>query len=90
MILAEPVHMHPHGLSHAPLHLFTSITGGDTAGEIGGVSRIVAFGPLDDHEVLVQVYLLFRPACFRMLLKVPAARSSFAFPASVTLPAFVG
>ncbi len=62
--------------------------GRDAARQIWRVRRKIATGALDDDQEAMHVYPL-SPACFRMLLYVPGAKSSDGCPAIVTRPAFV-
>jgi hypothetical protein len=41
----------------------------------------------DDNQVLHARPQFFKPACFRMLLKVPGGTSMLGLPATVTVPA---
>jgi len=76
-------------LSNLLFGLFSSLPGRDAAWKVGNISRIVALCLFDDNGVTDAVFLhFFRPACLRMLFKVPGARSSFGLPATVTRPTF--
>src|SRR5262249_25159579 len=64
-------------------------SGCDTARQVRHVCGIIAICLLDHVCVAHQLFSL-RPACFKMLLSVPGARSSDGLPATVTRPALVG
>ena len=70
------------------LHLSLDIVAGTASGyaarHVGRVGRVSRCCRLD-HD---QVFHCFSPACFRTLFKVPGARSSPGFPATVTSPGF--
>src|SRR6185436_13929439 len=87
-ILDESFNMHLNGLIHIPLGLISRAARGDAPGQVRRVCRVILAGIFDNDEKSVHVH--FRPACLRMLLNVPGARSSPGFPAMVTRPGFVG
>src|SRR3990170_7308568 len=76
-------------LVHPPFGFLSRRSGCNAAGQVWRVRREVVAGILDDDQEAMHIYPL-RPACFRMLLYVPGARSSDGCPAMVTRPAFVG
>ena len=69
-------------------YLFPSISGRDAARKVGYVGTKAAGALFDDHQVLHVRPHFFKPACFRMLLKVPGGTSTLGLPAIVTVPAF--
>ena len=66
---------------------FSGIGGRDTARQIGHVCAKTAVSLFDDNQVLHARPQFFKPACFRMLLKVQGGTSMLGLPATVTVPA---
>src|SRR5437870_10592218 len=62
---------------------------GNAARQVWHVSRIVAFC-LFDHDRITHQRCSLKPACFKMLFRVPGATSSDSLPATVTRPGFLG
>jgi hypothetical protein len=76
-------HVKGDGFPHLAFDLFTSRPCGYTAIEVGRVSGIAAASFLYDNQVL---FHFFKPACFRILLKVPGPKPSLGLPGTVTNP----
>ncbi len=74
------------GFPHALLDIGTRGPGRHTSREVRGVGGVPGLGLLDDDEERHG----FSPACLRMLLRVPGARSSPGWPVTVTKPGLVG
>ena len=76
------------GLLDIALDFLLGFSGRATAGEIGGVRRIVGASVFNDDEKSVGLHF-FKPACLRILSNVLGAKSSLALPPMVTRPGFV-
>src|SRR5664280_1139426 len=74
------------GLVHALLDFFRRGSSRDAAVEIRREGRVPGFTRFDNDEVLH----FLRPACLSTLFRVPGARSSFEWPATVTSPFLTG
>src|SRR5262245_34275984 len=85
----QPVDMKTDGFADLVLNRLHGRSGGNATREVWYVSRIVAFG-LFDHDRVTHQRCSLRPACFKMLFKVPGATSSDGLPATVTRPGFLG
>src|SRR5688572_21406 len=71
---------------HLLLDLRASPAGGDTARQVGGVSRVARAALFHDDEDFHR----FNPACVRILFNVPGGTSSPGLPGTVTSPAPAG
>ena len=78
------------GFTNLRLNLLNSEACSDASREVGYVCRVVALGFFDDYCVLHLEPRYLRPACFRILLCVPGARSSLGLPGTVTRPGLDG
>jgi hypothetical protein len=67
--------------------LFSGIGGRNATRQVGYVCTKAARSLFDDNQVLHIRPHFFKPACFRMLLKVPGGTSTLGLPATVTVPA---
>src|SRR5262245_9168087 len=64
-------------------------SGRHAAGKIRHISRIISLSLLD-HDRVTHYRLSLRPACLKILLSVPGAKSSEGLPAIVTRPDLFG
>jgi len=71
---------------HIVRRLLRRASSGDITGKIGRVGRVACFSFFEND----QVFHHFRPACLRILSKVPGAKSSLSLPGTVTSPGFAG
>jgi len=67
-------------------YFFPRIGGRDATRKIGHIRTKAAGALFDDYQVLHVRPHFFKPACFRMLLKVPGGTSTLGLPATVTVP----
>src|SRR5690606_37991313 len=88
-ILAQAIEMEGDRIAHVRLGLLHRPPGGHAARKIRRIDGKTDSGPLDDDGITHGDHLL-RPACFRILLHVPAAKSSAGLPATVTRPGLEG
>ena len=88
-VFPQAFNMEGDGLSYFSLHIRGGGARGHAAWEVRHVGGIVALGFLDDHGV-PHGGPHFMPACFRMLFKVPGAKSSLGLPGMVTRPGLLG
>ena len=90
-ILTHPFKVKLNDLANGALSFLNGCARGHAAGQIRNVRRAVPSGVLDNDGVVHgQLPYFFRPDCFRILLSVPAAKSSLGFPAMVTRPGLLG
>ncbi len=75
------------GLLHVLFDFFARLPGRNATFQVGRIRGISRRGLFDDHQVFFHG---FKPACFRMLFKVPGASSSLRLPGIVTSPGLVG
>src|SRR5215510_8679394 len=85
----QPVDMKTNGFADLVLNRLYCRSGGNATRQVWYVSRIVAFG-LFNHDRITHQRWSLKPACFKMLFKVPGATSSDGLPATVTPPGFLG
>ena len=76
-------------LVHPSFGFFLSVASCDTARQVRRVRGEVLASVLD-HDEEAMHHNSLSPACFRMLLYVPGAKSSDSRPAIVTRPVFIG
>ncbi len=77
-------------LANQDLNLVPSFTYGDATGKVRHIRPEARWPTLEDNQVLHTLPHCFRPACLRTLFSVPRGTSTLAFPATVTVPGFVG
>src|SRR6185436_10176036 len=77
-------------LPNEPEHLVLCFAHGNTSGQIGNICPDRCLTLLKNHEVFHVVQSFFNSACFQMLPSVPTGMSTLIFPATVTVPGFVG
>ena len=87
-ILAEAIDMKLNRLSNQLPNFLLGFSDSNAPWEVGDVCAEARVALFDDDGVLHGRYL--SPACFRMLLRVPGGMSRLGFPATVTVPDFVG
>lgn len=68
--------------------LLDALTRGNASGKIWNVARIISIR-LFDYNRVPHYPVSFKPACFKILFMVPAAKSSFRLPGTVTRPDFI-
>ena len=69
--------------------LVSSFRHGDTTWQIRNMRPKTSFA-LFNHDGIFHIHTYFKPACFRMLFRVPGGISMLDFPDTVTVPDFVG
>ncbi len=88
-IFAKPLQVESDSFTNLLLDFLDGASGGNTTGKVGNISRIVGMSLLNYDCVAHGIHPL-RPACLRILLSVPGARSSLGLPGTVTRPALDG
>src|SRR5690606_34932600 len=83
----HPLQVESDGLPDERAHLLLGFAHGDAAWQVRHVGPKTGRPSLDDDGV---VHGYFRPACLRMLSRVPGGRSRPGLPATVTLPGLFG
>src|SRR5260221_4167763 len=89
VVLSEAADVQANGFVHAGCRLFGCRPSCDATGQVRRVGREIAVGPFH-HDQKTPHHRSSRLACTRILLRVPGARSSFGWPATVTRPGLVG
>src|SRR5258708_20597575 len=80
---AQAVNVKSNRLAHILLNLLTSAPSRNAAREIRRIGRKTRVRWLDNNQILFHG---LSPACFIARLRVPGARSSPAFPPTLTTP----
>ena len=75
------------GFLHMLFDFFARLPGRNAAFQIRRIRRVPGVSFFDDDKIFSHG---FKPACFRMLFKVPGASSSLRLPGMVTSPGLVG
>ena len=89
-VFAQAFNVKFDGLTNELEYLITRFAGGNTPGQVGYIGTERGRALLDDDKVLHGLPHFLSPACFSALFKVPGGMSTLGFPATVTVPGFVG
>jgi hypothetical protein len=90
-VFTQPIQMKFYSLANRLLRRGQSLTRSNTSREIWDIGGIVATCIFNDNRVAhVRDPYFFSPDCFRILFKVPGAKSSLGLPATVARPGLLG
>ena len=90
-VLLETLEMKFNRLSDQRQNFIFRLGCGDAPGQIRHVRAIRSQSLFNDNEISHGSHFsFFKPACFKALFSVPGGISMLGFPATVTVPDFVG
>ena len=89
-IFAHALDMELNGLANLAFNFVDTRTCSDTSGQIRDICREIGPGIFNNDGIAHGSPHLLKPACLRMLFKVPGASSSLGLPGTVTRPDLVG
>ncbi len=89
-LLLEPLKVELDGFLNKLKNLCLGFARRDAARKIRYIRPVAARTLLQYDHITHTNYSFLRPACFSALLSVPGGTSTLGFPATVTVPGFVG